>query len=163
MYNEVLVLLDVMRILMYPWGMKAIRHFPFTTLPLCFAVVMGLSSCLVDDGYEEDDIIEEAEFLDEKLPDGLVHKAAEDCSVSISCAAGGTRSCSGTLGRCSASGVGFGSVSCTGGTTGGSCPDPDPNPSTCVSGSSCNSDADCGGASEGRCIDFNGGVCLCLK
>lgn len=103
--------------------------------------------------------------------DDFVIQAAKDCSVSITCANGTTKACSGTLGRCSASGSGNGSVTCNGSTQ--TCPstsscvadgfcdfscsfDPDCN-DFCVGGSFCFSESDCG--FDGTC---NNGRCLCF-
>ncbi|MCY1029946.1 hypothetical protein OV207_00620 [Corallococcus sp. BB11-1] len=43
---------------------------------------------------------------------------ARDCTVTIECADGTPRTCSGTAGACAASGAGSGSVTCNGVTTG---------------------------------------------
>lgn len=68
--------------------------------------------------------------------------ATKDCSVSIRCADGTSRSCNGTSGACSASGSGNGSVSCNGSTT--YCPSSLPD---CTANGICNlqcsSDPDC--------------------
>ena len=66
--------------------------------------------------------------------------AAKDCSVSIQCADGTSRSCSGTSGACSASGGGNGSVTCNGSTS--ACPSP--TLPTCATTYKCFSNADCG-------------------
>lgn len=64
-------------------------------------------------------------------------EAAKDCSVSIQCANGTSRSCNGTSGNCSASGSGNGSVTCNGVTQ--SCgPSQPPNEcSSCPAGQDC--------------------------
>jgi hypothetical protein len=65
--------------------------------------------------------------------------ATKDCSVSIHCADGTSRSCSGTNGACYASGSGNGSVTCNSSTY--TCPSSLP---TCATTAKCFSNADCG-------------------
>ncbi|ADO73478.1 uncharacterized protein STAUR_5716 [Stigmatella aurantiaca DW4/3-1] len=99
--------------------------------------------------------------------------AALDCSVSIQCSNGTTRSCSGSSGACSASASGSGSVTCNGVTSScaltlcscradGCCnntcaADPDCGLSNCPQGAACSSNTQCG--SNGRCVS---GQCMCL-
>ncbi len=79
--------------------------------------------------------------------------AAKDCSVSIRCADGTSRSCSGTNGACSASGSGYGSVTCNGGTS--SCPST--TLPQCATTAKCFSNADCG--VDGVCSNYK---CYCI-
>jgi hypothetical protein len=103
-------------------------------LAACTVMMDEGSAATLDQTYETD---EQALSLSS---DGPVTEAAKDCSVSIQCANGTTRSCNGTSGSCSASGSGNGSVTCNGTTS--SCPT-----STCgsdgVCNESCGFDPDC--------------------
>lgn len=90
--------------------------------------------------------------------------AARDCTVSIVCTDGSTRSCRGTLGNCAASGSGNGRVTCNGITT--YCPTPPP---LCaadgVCDATCDSDPDCAPCAEGAFCTSNatcgvGGYCI---
>lgn len=71
---------------------------------------------------------------------GHVTALSFNCSVSIQCLDGTSRSCSGTSGACSASGSGTGSVTCNGVTT--SCPSS--TTPQCATTVKCFSNADCG-------------------
>ncbi len=79
--------------------------------------------------------------------------AAKDCSVSIQCADGTSRSCSGTNGACSASGSGNGSVTCNGSSS--ICPSS--TLPTCATTVKCYSNADCG--VDGVCQNSR---CYCI-
>jgi hypothetical protein len=110
----------------------------------------------------------------ENLPAGEHLKTSEsalvakDCSVSIQCADGSSRSCSGTSGACAANGGGHGSVTCNSATyycpasscvADGFCDsscgfDPD---CYCSSGKSCTTNSQCGidgFCSNRRCVCY---------
>lgn len=84
-----------------------------TGLMLVVAMLMALSfSCVYQ--VEESWSSEDQALLSEGFESDPSTEAAKDCSVSIKCADGSTKSCSGTLGQCTASGSGNGSVTCNG-------------------------------------------------
>jgi hypothetical protein len=98
----------------------------------------------------------EAAPAQQELSQDMGKLAAFDCSVSIQCADGSSRSCSGTSGACAASSSGAGSVTCNGvvtscpvvcscqadGCCNNSCLDPDCG--TCTPGAPCTTNFQCG-------------------
>lgn len=137
------------------------------------AIALAACTVMMDEGSEAslDQTYEPGEQAVSLSSDDPVTEAAKDCSVTIQCADGTSRSCNGTSGSCSASGSGHGSVTCNGSTS--SCPStPPPNCDEngicnlscgfdpdcfCSIGRSCTTHAQCG--SDGRCMNNH---CVCL-
>ncbi|SET97452.1 hypothetical protein [Stigmatella erecta] len=116
---------------------------------------------------------ESAPTPQQELSQDMGTLAAYDCSVSIQCADGSSRSCNGSSGACSASSSGSGSVTCNGNVTScglalctcnadGCCAtrciaDPDCSGGTCQQGAACTTSTQCG--TNGVC---RSGRCTCL-
>lgn len=114
------------------------------SMPVLGALALILGSCAMDYGDEalmSDDVGVESAALSEHAyaDDGPTTEAAYDCYVSIQCANGTSKACSGSNGSCSASSSSNGRVTCNGVTYQcSSLPPPPPSEcDTCPPGYSC--------------------------
>ncbi len=149
-------------------GMMMKKYF---WIGIVFSLTMAVTACAVaydDEGalvYDEDTaaVVVDEMLSDETISDepyselssdGPAIQATGDCSVSVTCSDGSTKSCSGTNSSCSASSSGP-RVTCNGSAQ--VCPSSGPSCGFCRGNTSCNDNCDCG--FDGICSNRR---CICL-